>query len=209
MVTSLTNCWYELSNSPFHYLFPVHYLHALIRLYIRKLSRLLASPPLIWAFYSPFSKVVLGPHENFNVLSLSGKSICLCFMWNSRFPSRFLEWSPSFEFLIPSFLSFDLHIEVVRPFHRLTFNAFVDFNDQMRWFVFSFQTSCSVSTCWMKTRQPSYSFFKLFSSAGKPKKPNALKTICLMLGPDFITDIIEVGTFVSPRPSYLFRMTIK
>ena len=30
-------------------------------------------------------------------------------------------------------------------------------------------------------------------SAGKPKKPHALKTICLMLGPDFITDIIEVG----------------
>ena len=30
------------------------------------------------------------------------------------------------------------------------------------------------------------------SLAGKPKKPNALKTICLMLGPDFITDIIEV-----------------
>ena len=34
----------------------------------------------------------------------------------------------------------------------------------------------------------------LFTVAGKPKKPNALKTICLMLGPDFITDIIEVGT---------------
>lgn len=31
------------------------------------------------------------------------------------------------------------------------------------------------------------------TSAGKPKKPHALKTICLMLGPDFITDIIEVG----------------
>ena len=32
-----------------------------------------------------------------------------------------------------------------------------------------------------------------YLSAGKPKKPHALKTICLMLGPDFITDIIEVG----------------
>ena len=28
--------------------------------------------------------------------------------------------------------------------------------------------------------------------AGKPKKENALKTICLMLGPDYISDIIEV-----------------
>ena len=34
-------------------------------------------------------------------------------------------------------------------------------------------------------------------SAGKPKKPHALKTICLMLGPDFITDIIEVGICMS------------
>jgi hypothetical protein len=29
-------------------------------------------------------------------------------------------------------------------------------------------------------------------SAGKPKKEDALKSILLMLGPDFITDIIEV-----------------
>ena len=29
--------------------------------------------------------------------------------------------------------------------------------------------------------------------AGKPKKDNALKSLALMLGPDFITDIIEVG----------------
>lgn len=34
--------------------------------------------------------------------------------------------------------------------------------------------------------------FSFLSPAGKPKKPNALKTICMMLGPDFITDIIEV-----------------
>ena len=34
--------------------------------------------------------------------------------------------------------------------------------------------------------------FPFLSLAGKPKKPNALKTICMMLGPDFITDIIEV-----------------
>ena len=34
--------------------------------------------------------------------------------------------------------------------------------------------------------------FLFLSLAGKPKKPNALKTICMMLGPDFITDIIEV-----------------
>uniref|UniRef100_A0A1X7SE72 Uncharacterized protein n=1 Tax=Amphimedon queenslandica TaxID=400682 RepID=A0A1X7SE72_AMPQE len=28
---------------------------------------------------------------------------------------------------------------------------------------------------------------------GKPKKENALKTICLMLGPDFISDHITVS----------------
>ena len=31
-----------------------------------------------------------------------------------------------------------------------------------------------------------------FLVAGKPKKENALKTICLMLGPDFISDHITV-----------------
>ena len=32
------------------------------------------------------------------------------------------------------------------------------------------------------------------SAAGKPKKPGALITICLMLGPDFISDTIVVET---------------
>lgn len=41
---------------------------------------------------------------------------------------------------------------------------------------------------------PHENFNVLSLSAGKPKKPNALKTICMMLGPDFITDIIEVET---------------
>lgn len=41
---------------------------------------------------------------------------------------------------------------------------------------------------------PHENFNVLSLSAGKPKKPNALKTICLMLGTDFITDIIEVET---------------
>ncbi|XP_064599755.1 major vault protein-like [Liolophura sinensis] len=41
---------------------------------------------------------------------------------------------------------------------------------------------------------PHENFSVLSLSAGKPKKPNALKSICLMLGPDFISDIIEVET---------------
>ena len=28
--------------------------------------------------------------------------------------------------------------------------------------------------------------------AGKPKKDDAMKSLCLMLGPDFITEILEV-----------------
>ena len=32
----------------------------------------------------------------------------------------------------------------------------------------------------------------ILNSAGKPKKENALKTICLLLGPDYMSDIIEV-----------------
>ncbi|XP_070541280.1 major vault protein-like isoform X2 [Ptychodera flava] len=36
--------------------------------------------------------------------------------------------------------------------------------------------------------------FNILSLTGKPKRDNALQTICLMLGPDYITDIIEVET---------------
>ncbi|XP_012936930.1 major vault protein [Aplysia californica] len=41
---------------------------------------------------------------------------------------------------------------------------------------------------------PHENFNVLSLSAGKPKLPNALKSLCLMLGPDFITDVIEVET---------------
>ncbi|KAK0051986.1 major vault protein, partial [Biomphalaria pfeifferi] len=41
---------------------------------------------------------------------------------------------------------------------------------------------------------PHENFNVLSLSAGKPKKENALKSLCLMLGPDFISDIIEVET---------------
>ncbi|XP_041368354.1 major vault protein-like [Gigantopelta aegis] len=41
---------------------------------------------------------------------------------------------------------------------------------------------------------PHDEFNVLSLSAGKPKKENALKSLCLMLGPDFITDILEVET---------------
>ncbi|XP_053406855.1 major vault protein-like [Mercenaria mercenaria] len=41
---------------------------------------------------------------------------------------------------------------------------------------------------------PHENFSVLSLSAGKPKVSNAMKSLCLMLGPDFITDIIEVET---------------
>ncbi|CAI8049167.1 Major vault protein [Geodia barretti] len=41
---------------------------------------------------------------------------------------------------------------------------------------------------------PHETFNVLFLSAGKPKKPGALITICLMLGPDFISDELVVET---------------
>ncbi|KAK3701446.1 hypothetical protein RRG08_015866 [Elysia crispata] len=41
---------------------------------------------------------------------------------------------------------------------------------------------------------PHENFNVLRLSAGKPKVKGALKSLCLMLGPDFITDIIEVET---------------
>ncbi|XP_069102265.1 major vault protein-like [Argopecten irradians] len=41
---------------------------------------------------------------------------------------------------------------------------------------------------------PHENFNVLSLSAGKPKKEGAMKSLCLMLGPDFITDILEVET---------------
>lgn len=41
---------------------------------------------------------------------------------------------------------------------------------------------------------PQENFNILSLSAGKPKKADAMKSLCLMLGPDFITDILEVET---------------
>ncbi|XP_065071195.1 major vault protein-like [Rhopilema esculentum] len=46
---------------------------------------------------------------------------------------------------------------------------------------------------------PDENFNVLSLSAGKPKKNNALKTLAVMLGPDFITDIIEVETLDHAR----------
>lgn len=41
---------------------------------------------------------------------------------------------------------------------------------------------------------PDEQFTQLSLSGGKPKKPNVIKTLCLLLGPDFCTDIIVVET---------------
>lgn len=41
---------------------------------------------------------------------------------------------------------------------------------------------------------PDEQFTQLSLSGGKPKKPNMIKALCLLLGPDFATDIIVVET---------------
>ncbi|KAF6041169.1 MVP [Bugula neritina] len=41
---------------------------------------------------------------------------------------------------------------------------------------------------------PDEQFTKLALSGGKPKKPNVIKSLCLLLGPDFCTDIVVVET---------------
>lgn len=42
--------------------------------------------------------------------------------------------------------------------------------------------------------EPDEEFTQLSLSGGKPKKPNTIKCLCLLLGPDFCTDIITVET---------------
>ena len=41
---------------------------------------------------------------------------------------------------------------------------------------------------------PDEQFTQLSLSGGKPKKPNVIKSLCLLLGPDFCTDIITIET---------------
>eukprot|EP00800_Vazella_pourtalesii_P018377 TRINITY_DN5877_c0_g1_i1.p1 TRINITY_DN5877_c0_g1~~TRINITY_DN5877_c0_g1_i1.p1 ORF type:complete len:856 (-),score=213.27 TRINITY_DN5877_c0_g1_i1:212-2779(-) len=41
---------------------------------------------------------------------------------------------------------------------------------------------------------PDEQFTQLSLSGGKPKKPNVIKSLCLLLGPDFCTDIIVIET---------------
>ena len=41
---------------------------------------------------------------------------------------------------------------------------------------------------------PDEHFTQLSLSGGKPKRPNQIKSLCLLLGPDFCTDIIVVET---------------
>lgn len=41
---------------------------------------------------------------------------------------------------------------------------------------------------------PDEQFTVLSISGGKPKRPNEIKALCLLLGPDFCTDIVVVET---------------
>ena len=41
---------------------------------------------------------------------------------------------------------------------------------------------------------PDEQFTQLSLSGGKPKKPNQIRSLCLLLGPDFCTDVIVVET---------------
>ena len=42
--------------------------------------------------------------------------------------------------------------------------------------------------------KPDEQFTQLSLSGGKPKRPNTIKSLCLLLGPDFCTDIITIET---------------
>ena len=60
---------------------------------------------------------------------------------------------------------------------------------------------------------PDEQFTQLSLSGGKPKKQNVIKSLCLLLGPDFCTDIITVETAdharLSLQLSYNWHFQIK
>ena len=55
------------------------------------------------------------------------------------------------------------------------------------------QLMCSIHVSHMRCHACTTCCVLYVSAAGKPKRPNALKSLCLMLGPDFITDVMEVS----------------
>ncbi|XP_057307878.1 major vault protein-like [Hydractinia symbiolongicarpus] len=57
--------------------------------------------------------------------------------------------------------------------------------------------------------EPAEEFNVLSLSAGKPKKQNALMSLAIMLGPDYITDIIEVETLDHARLSIKYAANNK
>ena len=60
---------------------------------------------------------------------------------------------------------------------------------------------------------PDEQFTQLSISGGKPKRPNVIKSLCLLMGPDFMTDIIVVETSdharLSLQLSYNWHFDVK
>ena len=57
----------------------------------------------------------------------------------------------------------------------------------------------------MVVLQPDEQFTLLSLSAGKPKKPNQIRSLVLLLGPDFCTDTVEVETVDHARLRPVFK----
>ena len=57
----------------------------------------------------------------------------------------------------------------------------------------------------MVVLQPDEQFTLLSLSAGKPKKPNQIRSLVLLLGPDFCTDTVEVETVDHARLRSVFN----
>ena len=60
----------------------------------------------------------------------------------------------------------------------------------------------------MVVLQPDEQFTLLSLSAGKPKKPNQIRSLVLLLGPDFCTDTVEVETVDHARLRPVFNLII-
>lgn len=60
----------------------------------------------------------------------------------------------------------------------------------------------------MVVLQPDEQFTLLSLSAGKPKKPNQIRSLVLLLGPDFCTDTVEVETVDHARLRLVFKVIL-
>lgn len=101
---------------------------------------------------------------------------------------------PSRELLAPMALDFRMQMKRPSPDFSRVVTFKVPHNAAVQIYNFQDKRSRVEFGPTLAMLGPEEQFTKLSLSGGRPKRPNMIKTLCLMLGPDFFTDVIVVET---------------